>query len=255
MIRNTFSILYGIGEKLERKLWRSGILTWNDFINASDLHFISHHKKKEFDQCLSSALREIESANAVYFAETVKRREHWRLFDTFKGEAICLDIETNGFMPESGGYVTMIGIYDGFDYKCLVRGIDLTPENLKRKLSGYKYLITFYGAAFDIPFIMRSMPGLNFDILHFDLCFGSKRLGFNGGLKKLEMDIGIERHEMVKGMNGYDAVMLWEQAKNGSDEALALLTLYNKEDTVNLYKIADVIYQKLRSQTGIDEYL
>ncbi len=56
-------------------------------------------------------------------------------------------------------------------------------------------------------------------------------------------------------MNGYDAVKLWEYAKRGNIEAIELLKIYNKEDTVNLFKIADVIYHRLRLQTGIDEYL
>jgi len=255
MIRNTFSILNGIGERLERRLWKNGILTWDDFINVSDLTFINPDKKSLFDEYLSSALRELAKGNAVYFAGTIRRREHWRLFDIFKGEAACLDIETSGLMPGNGGYVTVVGIYDGYDYRFLIGGIDLTSENLQRELSGYKYLITFYGSAFDIPFLMRTMPDVKFDVPHFDICFGSRRIGLKGGLKKLEMDFGIERNEAVKGMDGYDAVKLWEYARRGSSEAMELLITYNKEDTVNLFKIADIIYQRLRSQTGIEEYL
>jgi uncharacterized protein YprB with RNaseH-like and TPR domain len=31
--------------------------------------------------------------------------------------------------------------------------------------------------------------------------------------------------------------------------------LYNKEDTVNLFNIADIIYSRLKTLTGIEEYL
>ncbi len=151
MIRNTFSILNGIGAKLERRLWRNGILTWDDFINAGEIGFISETKKHVFDERLSSASDALNNSDAEYLAKTIKRRDHWRLFDEFKGDAVCLDIETNGFMPDKGGYATMVGIYDGYDYKCFVKGNGLTPDNLMDKLSGFRYLITFYGAAFDIP--------------------------------------------------------------------------------------------------------
>jgi hypothetical protein len=255
MIRNSFSILSGIGEKIERRLWENGILTWSDFINDHDLHFFSPQKKFIFDELLSSASHELDNTNAVYFANFIKRREHWRLFDVFGEDAVCLDIETNGLMPESGGYITLVGLYDGFDYRCLVRDIDLTAENLSSAISGYKYLITFYGSAFDIPFIFMSMPEIKFNIPHFDICFGARRVGFKGGLKRLEIEIGIERHKDVRGLDGYDAVKLWEYGKQGSSEALELLKMYNKEDTVNLYQIAEITYQKLRYQTGIDEYL
>jgi uncharacterized protein YprB with RNaseH-like and TPR domain len=56
-------------------------------------------------------------------------------------------------------------------------------------------------------------------------------------------------------MNGYDAVKLWEYAQRGSSDSLELLKLYNKEDTVNLFTIAEIVYQRLRLQTGIDDYL
>ncbi len=255
MIRNTFSILNGIGEKLEKKLWSSGIIYWDDFINSTDLNFIAPCKKKLFDDFLLSAIRELKRSNAKYFLNNLKRREHWRLYESFKADAVCLDIETNGLMPERGGYITILGLYDGFEYRCLVHGIDLTAENLNRELSGYKYLITFYGTVFDVPFILKSFPQIKIDMPHFDICLGSKRLGFKGGLKRLEVECGIQRNEAVKGMNGYDAVKLWEYAKEGSIEAIELLKIYNKEDTVNLFKIADVIYHRLRLQTGIDEYL
>ncbi len=255
MIRNTFCILNGIGEKLEKRLWRTGILTWDDFIGSSDMGFISPPKKGQFDECLASASRALDSADAKYFASTIKRREHWRLFDIFKGNAACLDIETNGLMPGRGGFATVVGIYDGFDYKCFLRDENLTGDHLKKEFSRYKYLITFFGAGFDVPFLMRSMPELKFDIPHFDICFSSKRIGFNGGLKKLETDLGIKRDSAVRNLNGYDAIKLWEFSRRGSSEALELLKIYNKEDTVNLFKIADIVYHRLRQQTGIEDYL
>ena len=156
------------------------------FLEYPEDEFYKFRQKAVFDNSLCSASQELKNSNARYFAGTVKRKEHWRLFDKFKGEAVCLDIETSGLMPDKGGYVTVVGMYDGCDYKSFVRGNGLSPENLNKALSGYKYLITFYGAVFDIPFLFRSMPGLRFDIPHFDICFGSRKLGFQGGLKNLK---------------------------------------------------------------------
>ncbi len=255
MIRNTFSVLNGIGEKLERKLWSSGILDWTDFIDARHIHFISAGKKAVFDEEIAAGLNALNQADAVYFARSIKRREHWRLYDIFKGGSACLDIETNGFMPGSGGVVTLIGIYDGFTYKCFVRHENLTAESVMKEISRHKYLITFYGAGFDIPYLLRALPGLQFNMPHFDVCYGIRKLGFRGGLKRLEADLGIPRDEAVKDMNGYDAVKLWEHSQKGSADALNLLKLYNREDTVNLYAIAGKVYRRLRLQTGIEEYL
>lgn len=255
MIRNTFNFLSGIGEKSEKRLWKNKILTWDDFLKTSDVDFINPAKKSIFDKILLSSVSALESADTKYFASSVKRKEHWRLYEIFKNDAVCLDIETSGLMPNQGGEVTVVGLYNGYDYKCFVNGRNLTCDNLQKELSGYKYLITFYGSSFDVPFLVKTMPELKFNIPHFDLCFGARRLKLGGGLKKLEAELGIRRNESVAGMSGYDAVVLWEHAKNGSSEALDLLIEYNREDTVNLSQIADVIYNGLRIQTGIDEFL
>ncbi len=255
MIKNTFCILEGIGEKLERRLWREGILTWKNFTEADAVLGFSRERKKLFDESLFHDGEELNAGNARYFSRRIRRREHWRLFDFFKDHAVCLDIETNGFQPNCGGYVTVVGLYDGYDYKSFVRGENLTVENLNRELERYKCLITFYGASFDVPFILKSFRGVHFDIPHFDLCYAAKRLGFKGGLKKLEHVLGIEREESVRGIDGYDAVKLWELSRRGAPEALELLIKYNREDTVNLMQIAAIFYERLRHLTGIEEYL
>lgn len=255
MIRNTFSILNGIGEKFERRLWREGILTWHDFISARNIEPINSEKKTFFDNTLSDAARELSDGNADYFAKTVRRREHWRLFEVFRDKAVCLDIETSGLQPEKGGYVTVVGLYNGHDWKYLMSGENLSADNLERELSGYKCLITYYGSSFDVPFLQKTFPGVRFDIPHFDLCFAARKLGFKGGLKKLETMLGISRDKSVAGMDGYAAVKLWDSARKGSGEAKELLLTYNREDTVNLFEIAGKLYNGLKQATGIEEYV
>jgi uncharacterized protein YprB with RNaseH-like and TPR domain len=255
VIRHTFSLLNGIGEKLERNLWERGILTWDDFIKNPEIEGISPERKSAYDSLLTHASIELEVGNAEYFARILKRSEHWRLFKVFGADAVCLDIETNGLVPGSGGYATVVGLYDGRDSRCLVRGENLSVDALNKALTGYKCLITFYGAAFDVPFLMRTMPGVKFNIPHFDLCFAARKVRMEGGLKKLEEKLGIVREESVQGMTGYDAVKLWQQAKRGSSEAMRLLRIYNMEDTRHLLDIASVIYDKMRLLCGIDEYI
>lgn len=254
VIRNTFIILEGIGNKLEKRLWREGILTWDQFIETKNLSFLSPIRKGFFDEILFSANSELNERNSVYFAHALKKVEHWRLYDVFKGDSVCLDIETNGLPPGKGGYVTVVGIYDGQTYRYFIRGENLTTDTLNEELSKYKYLITFYGSVFDIPFLKTCFQQLMLDIPHFDLCFGARRTGLKGGLKSLEQYFEIKRENKVKGMDGYDAVLLWKEAEKGNSKALDLLILYNREDTVNLFKIAENIYIRLKKLTGIEDY-
>lgn len=255
MIANSFCILEGIGEKKEQRLWKEGILTWDDFLGADNLVIFSPERKRLFDESLFRFQSELAARNAGYFSRAVQRREQWRLFETFRNETVCLDIETNGLQPNSGGYATMVGLYDGYDYRCFVWGENLTMESLNRELRNYKCLITFYGAAFDVPFLQQTFRGIEFPMPHFDLCFAAKRLGIRGGLKKLEHDFGIQRDDTVQGLDGYDAVKLWEQFRTGSSEALERLICYNREDTVNLMQMAPMLYDRLKHATGIEEYL
>lgn len=255
VIQHTFSLLNGIGEKLEQIIWKKGILTWDDFCNCKEIDGISPERKRVYDNLLMQSSMELKLGNSEYFARVMKRREHWKLFDVFQNEAVCLDIETNGLQAGHGGYVTVVGLYNGYDWKYFVREENLTAENLNRELSSYKCLITFYGTSFDVPFLFRALPGVRFDIPHFDLCYAARRLGINAGLKKLEALFDIDRDDAVKGLNGYDAVKLWESTKEGNSEAKELLLTYNREDTVNLLKLADILYHKLRNSTGIEGYL
>src|SRR5512135_2677939 len=89
MIRNTFCILEGIGEKLERRLWQQGILTWEDFMDAGDLLGFSSERKRLFDESLFRFSEALLSGGSSYFSSNIRRREHWRLFDLFRDRAVC----------------------------------------------------------------------------------------------------------------------------------------------------------------------
>ncbi|MCP4715059.1 MAG: ribonuclease H-like domain-containing protein, partial [Deltaproteobacteria bacterium] len=169
----------------------------------------------------------------------------------FRDRAVALDIETNGLPVSGGGYATMVGLYDGCDFRALVQGRDLTRERLEQEFSRYRYLVSFFGAGFDVPFL-REAFSVHWVGLHYDICFAGKRVGLKGGLKRVEQELGIARDESVRGFSGYDAVLLWQDYQRGNAQALELLETYNRYDTVNLFELADMVYAKLRQQTGID---
>jgi len=254
MIQHTFSFLPGIGDKREKRLWKSGLLTWDDFLSAASVDFLHPGTKQQHDEILREAQRNIEQLNGCYFARTVKHNEHWRLFSALRDGAVALDIETSGVAAHDGGCVTVVGLYDGFDYTPLVQGINLTRERLAAELSRYRYLITFFGSAFDLPYL-HDIYELIIELPHFDLCFSGRRAGLRGGLKKLEERFGIQRDAAVRGFDGFTAVRLWQEALRGSSNALDLLIAYNRCDTVNLFDLAAAVYERLVDQTGIMNYL
>lgn len=169
----------------------------------------------------------------------------WRAFEAFRHSCVYLDIESDGGMR--GDAITTIGLYDGKTYQCLVKGEDL--ENFRDIISNYSMIVTFFGAGFDIPMLQRRFPTVPFDHIHLDLCPTLRQLGYKGGLKKLEKEFGISRPEETEGLNGMDAVRLWRSYLRGDDKALEVLIAYNREDVVNLERLAVIAYEKHKSAT------
>ena len=68
-------------------------------------------------------------------------------------------------------------------------------------------------------------------------------LAYKGGLKKIEPRFGLTRPPDLIGLDGYDAVLLWERARRGNRMARDLLLRYNREDVVNLESLMEQAYQ------------
>ena len=97
----------------------------------------------------------------------------------------------------------------------------------------------------------NSFPTVDFDMPHFDLRFGCRKAGLPGGLKKVEVELGLKRDDDISDIDGEEAVRLWKSwKKNGDSRALELLTEYNRADTVNLVNVAEETYDRLVRQHG-----
>jgi uncharacterized protein YprB with RNaseH-like and TPR domain len=131
----------------------------------------------------------------------------------------------------------------------LVRGDSLSQDRLRDELSRYDLVITFFGSGFDLPYLKAAYPLLTFDQPHIDLCFLARRVGWRGGLKQIEPLAGIERSSPLQGLDGWDAVRLWNRWRYGHDmAALELLLAYNAADAMNLEPLAAFLCDQLTQQ-------
>jgi uncharacterized protein YprB with RNaseH-like and TPR domain len=94
--------------------------------------------------------------------------------------------------------------------------------------------------------LLRQFPNLRLQAAHIDLRFVLRRLGFRGGLKKIEPLFGINRPPEVRLLNGYDAVILWRRHLARRSGALELLLRYNGQDCINLERLMEQAYRMLR---------
>jgi len=138
-----------------------------------------------------------------------------------------------------------VGVHRDGATETLVAGDDLTAENLQAAFEGASLLVTFNGARFDVPFLESSFD-VALDQPHLDLMYPCRRCDLTGGLKAIEQSIGIERDR--PDISGRDAVRLWRQHERGKDGALETLISYNREDAVNLARLADLVTERLEPE-------
>jgi uncharacterized protein YprB with RNaseH-like and TPR domain len=162
-----------------------------------------------------------------------------------------VDIETTGLAPATD-YMTVVGLYDGKKARSYVHGFNL--NDFRRDIAEFDMVATFNGSMFDLPFIRKSFPGISLPPLHVDLRFLLASLGVRGGLKRIEQQFGFEREGDLKGMTGYDAVLLWQRYLKRKDEAaLDRLVRYNVADICNLKALLEWAYREKRIRTGFDD--
>jgi uncharacterized protein YprB with RNaseH-like and TPR domain len=243
MLRRTFLHVPGVGYRTEERLWRSGLESWED-IGSAKAEGLPPRLRAALTGEIAASEDALRRGRYRYFAARLPSREHWRAWPEFRGKVAFLDIETTG-LEIGRDALTVVGLYDGSRKRSFIRGANL--EDLPEALEDRQLLVTFNGARFDVPFLRHAFPRMRLDQLHLDVMNPLHRLGYWGGLKRIERRLGIRRSEETSGIGGFDAVRLWEDYTAGNDDALDLLVAYNLEDVVNLEPLAEFAYEAMRS--------
>ena len=234
MLKKTFCHVKGITRAIEKIIWDNGIESWDDFLAKSqEIKHLPESKRKEIEEELNLSQKALNEGNLQYFKSLLNPKEHWRLAN--HGKIAFVDIETTG-LSKFDDEITLLGIYDGTESNIYVNGKNLADA--KEKLKEFDIVVTFNGKQFDIPFIEQYFSH-TYNFIHLDLRYMLKELGLQGGLKKIEKELGIIRNAEVAGIDGFEAISLWNEYKKGDQKALEKLVKYNEEDIINLKTLLD----------------
>ncbi len=247
MLEHTFCHIPTIGLQAERELWACGINTWNDALEADDLP-LSLPKRELLLADVADSVEHLAAGCLGFFQQRLASRHHWRLFPHFDGSVAYFDIETTG-LGKGDDHITTIVLYDGVTLRHYVYGRNL--DQFCRDVADYRLLVTYNGKSFDVPQV-RAELGCPMAQTHIDLRFVLAGLGFRGGLKGCERALGLDR-EGLADMDGYYAVLLWQEYLKGNKHALDTLLAYNALDVVNLATLMPMAYNLKVEQTPFAE--
>ncbi len=244
MLTCSFIHIPGVGPITERKIWKAGVTTWQDFLESERTARLGPIRTRKVGDGVRSSIEELERRNHRYFRRQLPGRETWRAYGEFRDSVAYLDIETTG-MESRTDEITIIGLYDGDRFRSYVGA---ETREFPRDLERFRVIVTFNGASFDLPFLRRALPELRLHQIHIDLRHVLARLGMKGGLKSIEKRMGIARTPRTRDLKGLDAVYLWDKYSGGDEEALEILLEYNMEDVVNLKDLMEMAYQGLKAE-------
>lgn len=247
MLRRTFQLIPGVGPWKEKDLWARGIQTWDDFPESGVV--LGQKLDDGARRRLALAREALERRDLKGLAAMVPPREHWRLYPEFARDAVYFDIETDGAQEQ---VPTVVALFDDGGLRVFIQGrnMDALPEAMAER----RLWVTFNGSCFDVP-VLRQYFGKAFPTpdAHIDLRFVCRRLGMGGGLKEIEDKLGLGRPPHMKGVNGWDAVLLWRAyLARGDVEALRFLVEYNLYDSFQLRSLMDKAYNRALDDLNMD---
>jgi uncharacterized protein YprB with RNaseH-like and TPR domain len=244
MLRSTFQLVSGCGPARERRFWGAGIADWSD-LTLSAAKGASGSVGQLLWSAVSDAREALCRGDVNRLSDAVPPSEQWRLFEAFGSGAAYLDIETG---DDTWGHesISAIGFLDREGPRFLLAGrdLDLFPE----LASQWSLLVTFNGLSFDVPILRRAFPDWTPPACHIDLRHVLARLGYRGGLKRIENQIqalNLGRPPHLRGIDGWDACNLFRRGRDGDRAALRLFAEYNLYDVINLRTLMPYAYNAL----------
>jgi uncharacterized protein YprB with RNaseH-like and TPR domain/predicted nuclease with RNAse H fold/dephospho-CoA kinase len=251
MLTSTFQHIKGINTHKEAELWRSGILSWDEF-EVLPLHGNSQSKLFQIVSVLASSKEALREEDVGFFANALDRQEHYRIALAFPSKTLFLDIETTG-LSKYYNQITLVGWCIDQEHHVFISGSQ--DSALRAALEEAKIVVTFNGSLFDLPFLRDKFEDLLIPLVHVDLRFLAKRVGLVGGQKTIEKILRIKRPSHLLRIEGESAPILWYKYRKGDLDALKLLIEYNHADIEGMKHIFDKVVERLLKKQKVPQQI
>lgn len=250
MIDRVFRHLPGIGPETERRLRGGGIHTWSDLQSALPRLRMTESKRNALERALAAHQAALQRDDIAFFLRQFKRRDHWSILDRWFEHTCFFDIETS--MDPAGPAITTIACLGPSGLHTFTAGENL--DDFLDHLEGVKLLSSFNGDSFDVPQVLRHFHIPEIPCPHLDLRWVCYHEGFKGGLKAVEKQADMRRPPDLDGMDGQDAVWLWERwSISGERTARDQLVRYCCADAVSLKGLAALILRSRGSGCALPD--
>jgi len=233
LLTASFRHIRGIGPLRERRLWFSGVRSWDE---VPDGPVFSPALDARLREGIAASKARLAEGDLPFFARALPDIEHFRILPHAIEEAGFVDVET------AEGW-TVIGILDREGPRSFLQGRDL--EEFPSRAASWKMIVTFNGSAFDLPHLRALFPGWQPPAAHLDLCHALRRAGQRGSLKQIEARLGLHRPSRLDKPSLLEASVLWRAQRAGNAAALRRLVEYNLTDAFHLRPLAEMAYNLL----------
>jgi len=251
MLKYTFRHLKGISKKKEQNLWRKGVFSWDDY-KAYAGEQLTIFGANDSDHELLESEEAYEKSNVAFFGRQLDASEYYRIALEYPNDVLFLDIETTG-LSLYYDQITIVGWSIGKNFGVYVNGE--SASHLLSDLESAKVIVTFNGTLFDLKFLLKHFDEIQLPPVHLDLRYFSKRVGFTGGQKIIEKQLGFYREKDVEDMMGEAAPILWHKYRRGEKSALKRLIEYNHADVEGMKAILDESITRFYELDGIPKRL
>lgn len=227
LLHMSFQIPGGLSPAAEKALWQRGILTWDDF-RFRGQNLLSARRTRHLLQAISAAEKLLESG--LWTGYLTSKHPIWllRLLPLLAPYTVFLDIETTGLRPQDPPVTVAV-----FHHQQLSLFVDqINLDQLPHFLKQTELVVTYYGQKFDIPRLRRHLK-IRPSFHHVDLAPIARAMGLGPGLKAALRQMGW-RWPAELPQAGAEIPALWEQFRQGSQDAVQQILLYNAYDAATL---------------------